>query len=186
MNAMLTARLAAVLLLAACSGGGAWSKVTADVPEQAPRRAAATAARDQLASQLMAELTSALTAGGPAKAIAVCRDRAPALAAQVGSERHLRIGRTSQRLRNPANGAPAWAAAHVASAAAEPAFFVGPARQLGALFPIRLMPQCVQCHGRAEDLSPDVRGALQQHYPGDAATGFAAGDLRGWFWVEVP
>ncbi len=174
-----------VLLLAACSERG-WSPVAADAPAQALRRGTAAAARDQLASQLMGELTAALVAGGPAKAIEVCRERAPALAAQVGTERHLRIGRTSQRLRNPANRAPVWATASIAGAAAEPLFFTGPDQQLGALYPIRLQPQCVQCHGRADELSAATRSALQQHYGNDAATGFAPGDLRGWFWVEVP
>jgi hypothetical protein len=28
--------------------------------------------------------------------------------------------------------------------------------------------------------------ALAARYPDDRATGFAPGDLRGWFWVEVP
>jgi len=31
-----------------------------------------------------------------------------------------------------------------------------------------------------------VREQLSTHYPDDAATGYQAGDLRGWFWVEVP
>lgn len=134
----------------------------------------------------MAELTTALADGGPAAAIGVCRDRAPALAREVGTEAEVLIGRTSRRVRNRGNVVPAWAATHVASDVPEPAFFSGPDRRLGALFPILLMPMCVQCHGRAEDLSAEVRRALQHHYPDDAATGFAPGDLRGWFWVEVP
>jgi hypothetical protein len=32
----------------------------------------------------------------------------------------------------------------------------------------------------------DVRQALLQRYPEDRAIGYAEGDLRGWFWVEVP
>ena len=31
-----------------------------------------------------------------------------------------------------------------------------------------------------------TRAALARHYPGDTATGFEAGDLRGALWVEVP
>ena len=74
----------------------------------------------------------------------------------------------------------------MAGSATEAAFFVGPEARLGALFPIRLQPQCVQCHGKPEELSTEVRAALLDRYPDDRATGFAAGDLRGWFWVEVP
>jgi hypothetical protein len=35
-------------------------------------------------------------------------------------------------------------------------------------------------------LSPAVREELKERYPADQATGFKDGDLRGWFWVEVP
>jgi hypothetical protein len=42
------------------------------------------------------------------------------------------------------------------------------------------------CHGPSDSLAPDVADALALHYPDDRATGFTEGDLRGWFWVEVP
>jgi hypothetical protein len=42
------------------------------------------------------------------------------------------------------------------------------------------------CHGPEEALQPEVRAALDQRYPEDRATGYAAGDLRGAFWAEVP
>ncbi|MBL9076427.1 MAG: DUF3365 domain-containing protein [Planctomycetes bacterium] len=177
--------LCACALLAAC-GGDAWRPSAADDPAQAARRQAAADARDAMAQQLLGELTAALAAGGPTAAIGICRERAPAIAASVAAQRGVGIGRTSQRLRNPANAAPAWAVAYTAGPATEPAFFTGPRQQLGALFPIRLQPMCVQCHGRGDEVTEPVRAALQASYPHDAATGFAAGDLRGWFWVEVP
>jgi hypothetical protein len=31
-----------------------------------------------------------------------------------------------------------------------------------------------------------VAAVLKQNYPGDQATGFTTGDVRGWIWVEVP
>ena len=45
---------------------------------------------------------------------------------------------------------------------------------------------CLACHGPAEALDEEVRVALAELYPEDRATGFRSGDLRGWFWVEVP
>ncbi|MBX3463681.1 MAG: DUF3365 domain-containing protein [Planctomycetes bacterium] len=171
--------------LAAC-GPPAWSPISADDPAQAARRERAAAARDQLAQTLIGELAAALAVGGPTKAIEVCRERAPAIAATVSAERRVRIGRTSQRLRNSANEVPPWARAHVAGSSTQPAFFVGPAQQLGALYPIQTQPLCLQCHGRGDELKAPVRDALRRLYPQDAATGFAIGDLRGWFWVEVP
>ena len=41
-------------------------------------------------------------------------------------------------------------------------------------------------HGADQDLDPAVKAAISARYPEDRATNFAAGDLRGWFWVEVP
>ena len=57
---------------------------------------------------------------------------------------------------------------------------------LGALFPIRLDVKCLMCHGQPDDILDEVKPELAKRYPDDAATGFKPGDLRGWFWVEVP
>jgi len=42
------------------------------------------------------------------------------------------------------------------------------------------------CHGPEDTIPQDVKDAIGEHYPEDQATGFRKGDLRGWFWVEVP
>jgi len=180
-----------LLLLAAataCARTPEWQAVKPDdlSPSQRAQAASAEAARAALAAQLLAELTDALGKGGPKAAIEVCHGRAPALASAIGEQHALRIGRTSRRLRNAKNTAPDWATAHVAADGGEPVTFAGPAGELGALYPIRLMPQCVQCHGNPEDIAAEAKSALAELYPGDRATGFAPGELRGWFWVEVP
>jgi hypothetical protein len=146
----------------------------------------ALAAVDTMAARLKGALMEALDRGGPAEAIAVCRSVAPAVATDVGQEYGLTIGRTSFALRNPDNTPPSWAVALVAVRQAEPAFVVGPNGELGALLPIRMGSQCQMCHGSAEHLSDETRARLRRTYPDDQATGFAAGDLRGWFWAVVP
>ena len=181
------AALPALLLLCACSSDS-WteavaSRLTANQTAQLQR---AEAARDELASELTGALRSALGEGGAAGAIDVCRRQAVEIAGAVGERHGLRIGRTSSKLRNPANRAPDWARAHVEGDNGEQLLMAGPDARLGALFPIRLMPQCVQCHGPRDVWPDDVRSALAEHYPRDRATDFAPGDLRGWFWVEVP
>ena len=45
---------------------------------------------------------------------------------------------------------------------------------------------CDSCHGPADRIDPAVQAMLAVRYPGDRATGFVEGQLRGWFWVEVP
>ncbi|MCA8971389.1 MAG: DUF3365 domain-containing protein [Planctomycetes bacterium] len=183
--------MAAACIVAACALIGCgdktpeWTEI--DASTAASRRATAERARDALASELVRELTAAIANGDVAKGITVCKSRAPAIAEQVAKQHGVTIGRTSMRLRNPTNRAPQWATKAIAQAEAKPRFFEdGADKTLGALFPILLGPQCVVCHGKDEELAPAAKSALSEHYPDDQATGFSPGDLRGWFWVEVP
>ncbi len=144
-----------------------------------------------LKAQLSTALKGAMERGGPIEAVGFCSDRAAGIAA--GLQRPgLRIGRTSHRLRNPANAPPAWAAAAVADAPtkridkvpAQQHFDLGGGKT-GYLEMIATAPMCTACHGEADAIAPDVRAVLRERYPADQATGFAAGDIRGWFWAEV-
>jgi hypothetical protein len=146
----------------------------------------AAAAKDLLASTLMGALTEELEVGGPAGAVDICRDMAPMISANTAEESGVRIGRTSFRLRNPENQPPAWARQLVARRVEGPTTLVGPDGELGVLAPIRVAEPCLACHGDRESMDPAVREAIAEGYPDDEAVGFAAGDLRGWFWVEVP
>ena len=125
---------------------------------------------------------------GLPEAIAACRVQAPAIAESL-SQQGVRVGRTSHRLRNPANTAPAWVAAILAdylenSDDREPRRIALDATHAGYVEPITMQPLCTTCHG--DELAPDVAGKLAEMYPEDRATGFAPGDLRGVFWVEFP
>jgi hypothetical protein len=165
-----------------------WQTVTPEdmTPDQRAQHERCLAAVNSLASELMGELMAALDSGGPPEGIAVCKSKAPEVAAKVAEEYDLDIGRTSFALRNASNAPPAWAENLVTEQVGEPVFLAGPAGQLGALLPIRLKPECQMCHGPAETIADDVRAAIAEYYPEDQATGFNAGELRGWFWVEVP
>lgn len=144
------------------------------------------AARDALAQRLMGRLMQAVQKDGPVGAVAVCKEAAPAIAAEVGAEQGLSIGRTSFKLRNPTNEVPGWARRSVKDRVAATTWFALSDGGLAGLMPIRIMPLCTTCHGAPDTLDEDLRAALATHYPDDRATGFAVGDLRGWFWVEVP
>lgn len=136
--------------------------------------------------QLLKELTAAL-AQGPEHAIDVCRLRAPELAREASSE-SVRVGRTSHRLRNPANAPRDWVkpllAAYVAEPAQkEPRAVWLDAGEVGYVEPIFMAPLCLTCHGAA--LAPAVEARIRERYPTDQATGFQAGEFRGLFWVEL-
>ena len=154
--------------------------------QTAEQRAAAEEARRALFSSLMAELTAAMQDGGPEAGIEVCAERAPAIATDVSESHGLKIGRTSFRLRNPANSPPDWALDAVNRRTETPVSFVHDDGRFATLKPIRLAASCLLCHGTSEQLAPGVASALAAEYPSDQATGFADGDLRGWFWIEVP
>ncbi len=146
----------------------------------------ALAARDTLFKRLSARLMEILNEGGASQAVQVCKEDAPRLAAEVGEEFGVSIGRTSHRLRNPQNTPPSWAQLPVDRRVDEAHYFALDDDRLGALLPIRTLEACVLCHGPKDEIVPEVRASLISHYPEDQATGFHEGDLRGWFWIDVP
>ncbi len=164
--------------------------------DQAPVRLApgietAEAAIRALQQRLSARLFEEMKKGGPTQAIAVCRDEASALTAETARTQGVSVGRTSQRLRNPGNTAPSWAARFVEAAGGKKATSVDAlvldlGDRVGVLRPISTAAPCVQCHGAAERLSPEVRAFIKTAYPKDRATGFEEGDLRGFIWAEAP
>ena len=155
-------------------------------PIQRDQLRRAVAAQQEMAHTMMAELTSELESGGSAGAIVVCRDMAPMIADAVSTEHGLAIGRTSQRLRNPSNTGPEWVSMVVDEGFDELATFAGPGGELGVTLPIRTAAPCLACHGPSDGLDSEILTALAENYPDDRAVDFAEGDLRGWFWVEVP
>lgn len=175
----------------------------ASAPPAPPSDAAVEAALAQsraaaasLGPELIGALTSAMAEGGPMKAIGVCNEKAPAIANRISTERGVEIGRTSTRVRNPANAADAWETAQLAAfataiaAGADPATLEGHtvvASEAGWevrwMKPILLQPMCATCHGA--DIDPALLQTIRATYTNDAATGFRPGDLRGAFTATV-
>jgi hypothetical protein len=157
------------------------------VPDD-PRFVRARTAAEELKRRLVAAVEAAIAAGGPASAIDVCATTAPTLTAALSGPT-LTIGRTSARLRNPANATRPWVQPLLDGLEKSPPEHRGPRtvelpdHTLGVVLPIVAGPLCLQCHGTA--VADDVQAALARRYPQDRATGYRAGDLRGVFWVEV-
>lgn len=193
-------------MLAACSApptkpAAASPAAVAPAPaadSAAARERAQAAARD-FSTQLRTALQAKLGEGGTEGAIAFCHDEAPKIAARVGAAHGVRLGRVPVpgRIRNPANAAQDWQAAVLAdfqaraAAGTPPGELVAvrdhglpPGVALRMMRGIAVEPACLACHGKT--LSPQTAAALRRLYPGDTATGFEVGDLRGALWVEVP
>lgn len=135
--------------------------------------------------ELKTQLMSALKQGGPVAAISVCQTAAPAMAKSQSNERQ-QIGRTSLRLRNPDNKAPAWVGPLLeryekVQHPFPPELVALDNGQWGYVKPIYTQSPCLLCHG--QQVTAAVQQTLHQLYPGDQATGFAINELRGLFWV---
>lgn len=47
------------------------------------------------------------------------------------------------------------------------------------LKPILIQAPCLNCHGKQENIMPEVKAIIDQKYPNDKATGYNLNDLRG-------
>lgn len=156
------------------------------------RVAASQAAVQEFQSTLQGHLMAAMQEGGPTRAIEVCSQRAPEIAANLSSETGWSVGRTSLKLRNPDNAPDEWERAVLEDFDARRAEGV-PAAELSRHEVIeegdqkvfrfmRAIPTgglCLACHG--SELGGDIRHALERLYPADQATGYSEGDVRGAF-----
>jgi hypothetical protein len=145
----------------------------------------------ELQGALLEELTRTLQSRGESGAMRSCHLDAIAVTQRIGRRSGIAIGRTSDRLRNPTNAPRPWAAPLVARFAGARAadvsgYVVDLGDHVGVLKPIATGRMCLGCHGPADRFSPGVRAELKERYPVDRAVGFQEGELRGWFWVELP
>lgn len=151
-----------------------------------PRQETAMAAIVDLRDTLMGRVMSVASEEGFPAAVTVCREEAMPLTEEAAEKYGVALGRTSEKLRNQDNQPPAWFGELAADAADGPHFQEAETGELRGVVPIRLAAACTNCHGADDELAEGVPEALALQYPDDQATGYAEGDLRGFFWVEVP
>lgn len=154
----------------------------------------AKAAAGKLGTSVKGKLVAALGEGGPTKAIEVCSKEAQDIAKNVGKETGARLGRSSSKLRNPADAPPPWVAEWLTAQGSRKAEGLAPVatvvdtpsgRVARFLKPIEIEAPCLLCHGDPASILPEVKATLAAKYPSDQATGYAVGDLRGALWAEV-
>jgi len=202
------ASVIALAVLSACvpdAGPATGPGVDASVDSTAPAAQAADAdlarakaAAQAFSGQLRARLQDAMR-DGPVAAIEVCHDDAPRIAEAVMVEHGVRLGRVALpgRNRNPAHVARDWRLQALQSFQQAVETGAPAVDQIAVMrdglpdgIALRMMrgiatePGCLGCHG--SNVATPVREAIVARYPGDGATGFEVGDLRGALWVEVP
>ena len=186
--------LVSLMTLAACSDPGGEVATSAVPYDMDALKAEARAAIKEFGPALKAELQNAMSSGGPVAAIGMCNLTAPDIAAATSERRGLKIGRTSHKVRNPANAPDEWEAVRLQEfltaveqgTALETLDFAavvetdeGPVFRYMKAIPTGGL--CIVCHG--QEFAPEVVDALSELYPEDQARGFKVGDLRGAFTI---
>lgn len=177
------------LLLPATLAGLILSAHGADDPMLAEARAAATILPPKLLTALKEEIARV----GAAGAIPVCKDLAPAMAKEIAASSGWRLKRVSLKPRNPQRANPdAWEKAALeefdrrATAGEPPAALEkgevidtanGRVYRYAKALPTQAL--CLNCHGPQNELTPEVRAAIAEHYPNDRAVGYKEGEIRG-------
>ena len=143
----------------------------------------------QFGGSLKPELKKAIQAGGPAHAISVCAEKAPAIAEQLRNETGWYVKRVSLKPRNSETAiADAWEKMVLEQfdqrqANGETADKIAFSEVVDGRF--RFMKAqgvegvCLNCH--AAEIKPEVEAALKQKYPDDSARGYTLGQIRGAF-----
>ena len=183
------------LLITALTAAGALSlafAVNADSHggvDQAALKAEAIGIVKQFGGALKPELKKAIEAGGPANAIEVCSEKAPAIASELAASSGWSVKRVSLKTRNKEAATPdAWekgvleqfdqrqAGGESAEKMAYAEVVDGKFRFMKAQGVERL---CLNCH--AEQVLPETEAALNKYYPDDMARGYTLGQIRGAF-----
>lgn len=183
----MTLMAAALVALAGASAG--------DLPLLEEARAVAARVPPRLLSVLQEEIAR----GGFEGAIGACRDFAPKLAEQASAESGWTIRRVSLKNRNPKAVPDEWeravleefdrrAAAGETPATLEKGATVGSgaAREYRYMKALPTQEFCLGCHGTVEQIAPAVRARLAELYPGDRATGYRPGEIRGALTLRRP
>jgi hypothetical protein len=143
----------------------------------------------QFGGSLKPELKHAIKTGGPAHAISMCSEKAPAIAQNLRNDTGWYLKRVSLKPRNHQTAiADAWEKKVLEQfdqrqANGESAEKMAYAEVVDGKY--RFMKAqgveavCLNCHGA--NIKPETEAALKQKYPHDKALGYTLGQIRGAF-----
>ncbi|GMU95296.1 DUF3365 domain-containing protein [Ignavibacterium album] len=141
---------------------------------------------------LKSVLIKEIQTNGIVKAVSVCSDTAQVLTNNYGISKGIYIRRVSFKNRNPLNVPDEFETKVLEMF--EEQFRNGQLKpeseyaemiedngiyKVRYLKPIFVQPECLNCHGSEEQISPQVKEVINKIYPDDKAKGYQMGDLRG-------
>ena len=192
-------RFLGVLLLTVAGIAGAQSAPPSTVDASVVQSTRGIAG--ELLGQLGQKLKAAMSTDGPVAAVSVCKESAPAIARQLSIANDAKVTRVGTRVRNQNMGIPnAWqkealtqfeARLSQGEKAADIEYWQvadnGHGKsELRYAKAIAIQPQCLSCHGSAQDIAAPLTEKLRIEYPNDQATGYSVGQLRGAVVVTRP
>ena len=171
--------------------------VFACTPNTEKELALSQVASKQLGKQLKNKLVNTIQSDGPEAAITICNFEAINISNKISAENNLKVGRTSLKLRNPANQADAWETkqlnwfeaqknldANLKTLEISEIIKKDGEKVFRYMKAIPMQEPCMLCHGKT--LAPVIAEKINHLYPQDQAKGFTVGDIRGAFTVTVP
>jgi len=171
-----------ILMLMISGVASASDQFTADAPRIAQK----------LKMSLMSELQKKIKSTSVTEAIEFCHlNVAPIAKEAAGVDLKIySFGRTSHKIRNPSNAAQSWQLPYLekfknikaSDKKAVPVVHTFSDGKRAYLEPLFVQPMCLSCHGNS--ISKPVQEKITSLYPDDQATGFKAGQFRGFIWVK--
>lgn len=145
--------------------------------------------------ELKQDLRKAIKQGGVINAISFCNKRAMEITDSISLAEKVYIKRLAKKYRNPVNDMnkdesnifKAYIINHL-SKKWSPAMITWNKKGQPVYYnPIVVDALCLKCHGEpGKDIKPEVAEKIAELYPGDKATNFRAGDLRGMWSITFP
>ena len=144
----------------------------------------------ELQKNLGSRLKSAMREGGPVAGIRICKDVAgPVTEASSELFDDATVSRTALRVRNPENAPDShsrevmqgWNQMIEQGESIPSADLHAEDHRMIVHRPIKMNTLCLTCHGQQNQMTPELKTAINEEYPDDRATGYENGDLRGAF-----
>jgi hypothetical protein len=196
MNHLFLSASFALLLLATSCGrtGSNTSSIDPGEKEMQSVQEIGKSAADSLITSLGGKLKSALQTGGPVAAIQVCQLIALPATAEAGNQfEGVQIRRTTLKPRNPANTPDKTDRAVLLemeqaakNSETPPEAKIIREEDVARYYrPLLVQEVCLNCHGKPDSFSPELKNTLATLYPADQATGYSPGELRGAIRVDI-
>ena len=131
-------------------------------------------------------LMGAIQQNGTLEALAFCNHEAIPLTDSMATKYNATIKRVSDKNRNPNNKANAEELLYIAQFKKDLAdkqeikpVVIEKGNKIQFYYPIETNTMCLQCHGKSEQIKPEVRAKTLQLYPKDLAIGYSENEVRG-------